>query len=150
MRLQAEDVSIVGREIDKETGTETNSTEYDHQADAAVNIDWQTLCRHPLTWAACIRFLCHDRVVHRVFVAPDTFLLSLCVEDREAYFVEVTASVSTEDAKPSAEGQERPVPEDGEIPMSASLPFIAMDFTTTLTAERENNGETVVLCFVFI
>ena len=37
--------------------------------------DWQELAKHPYCWAACVRFVYHQRIWQRVCVAQDTFLL---------------------------------------------------------------------------
>lgn len=42
---------------------------------AANEYDWASLSRHPYCWTAAMRFLYHQRVGKRVFVAHDTFLL---------------------------------------------------------------------------
>lgn len=42
---------------------------------AASEYDWASLARHPYCWTAAMRFLFHERLAQRVYVAQDTFLM---------------------------------------------------------------------------
>lgn len=43
------------------------------------DVDWTKLVQHPYVWAAAVRFLHHQLIGERVFVAPDTFLMVACI-----------------------------------------------------------------------
>jgi hypothetical protein len=58
---------IVGVWVRLATSTAENAHFYD--------LDWKQLAHHPYCWSACVRFLYHSRICHRMCVAKDTFLM---------------------------------------------------------------------------
>eukprot|EP01031_Cornospumella_fuschlensis_P028885 gene28885-34859_t len=78
--------------------------------------------QHPLTWAAAVRYLYSDRVVHRQFVAEDTFLVVIFADEHMRYF-EFTYSVGR-----------------GRVVDKVPYPFALLDFTVNLQHPDEGSA----------
>lgn len=117
------------------------------------DVDWTKLVQHPYIWAAAVRFLHHQRIGERVFVAPDTFLMVTCMHcplkahersasistylfvsllqalivGNQAYFCEATAIFGN------------------PVDTLATDNFLHMDFTATLSAETDIGNSNILL-----
>jgi len=84
----------------------------------------QVFLRHPIVWAACLRFLYNEKICDRAFVAQETFLLAICGCSVE--FFEITRMPN---------GPQAASPETAATLSSSD--YLCCDFTVDLAVDEE-------------